>query len=373
MFLNDAYRLYSRPAAIRRERVRWSASSGKPGIPRVYYGQDHLPGRSDLLTGGLIKCQDLQERFPNMAAAPNLLYLVSSALPLHADVMVQFARQAGAGIVWNQNGVAYPAWHGRGWKRANAPMARLHALADHVFYQSHFCQVAAETFLGKCVGRSEVLHNPVNTDHFTPAATIPSLETPILLMAGSHHFPYRIERALDTLQRVLKTRPGARLMIAGQCSWRPSEAACRHDIRSYARRLGVEASLIFRGTYTQDEAPFMFQGAHVLVHTQYNDACPRLVVEAMACGLPIAYSATGGSPELVGPDAGIGVPGPLDWEHEHAPDVAEMASAVTRILDHYPVFRTHARRRALEHLALGPWIERHATVFTDLATRRPLP
>lgn len=367
MFLNEAYRLYSRPAAIRRERGRWGTQVVKAGPPRVYYGMEHLPGRSQLLTGGLIKCQDLQERFPNTAAAPNLLYLVSSALPLHADVMVHFARQAGAGIVWNQNGVAYPAWHGRGWKRANAPMARLHVLADHVFYQSLFCKVAAETFLGTCGGRSEILHNPVDTDQFAPATAVPSLDTPILLIAGSHHFPYRIKSALDTLQRVLKSKPGTILMIAGQCRWSKSEAACQDEIRAYARQLGVETRLLFTGAYTQGEAPFMLQRAHVLVHTQYNDACPRLVVEAMACGLPVAYSATGGTPELVGPDAGIGVPGPLDWEQEHPPDVDDMASAVTRILDNYPVFRANARRRVLDHLSLSPWIERHASVFTKLS------
>lgn len=372
-FLNEAYRLYSRPAAIRRERARWFAKDTDAAGPRVFYGHERMPSRSEALSGGLVKCQDLQARHPNTIEAPNLLYLVSSALPLHADVMARFARASGAGIVWNQNGVAYPAWHGRGWKRANAPLAALHAIADQVFYQSAFCQRGAELYLSRCAGPSEVLHNPVDTEQFTPSPTVPSLDRPIILVAGSHHVSYRLERAVDTLQLLLACHPGAILMVAGHCRWRSTEAECQSEIRAHAKRLGVEDHLLFCGPYAQSEAPALFHRAHVLLHTQYNDACPRLVVEAMACGVPVAYSATGGTPELVGKEAGIGIAGPLDWEHEHPPAPAELATAVQQILARYSDYRTAARHRACTHLSLTPWLDRHTAVFQDLAARPRIP
>ena len=74
-------------------------------------------------------------------------------------------------------------------------------------------------------------------------------------------------------------------------------------------------------------------GADLLLHTQYNDACPGLVLEAMACGLPVVYSASGGTPELVGPEAGLGVAAEQSWEKTYPPDPNKMAGAVLTVLE----------------------------------------
>ena len=367
-FLNEAYRLYSRPATIRRERARWvTACQDVPRhTPRVYYGMDHIPTRSEALSGGLVKCQDLQTLFPNTTRAPNLLYLVSSALPLHADIMVRFAHEVGAKVVLNQNGVAYPAWHGRGWEKANVPLARIHSQADYIFYQSRFCQLGAETFLGTRACNAEVLYNPVDTDRFVPPISPTSHAKPLILVAGSHHFSYRISLAVDTLQLVLKNHPGASLQISGSCCWRSSDAECRAETMAYAKSLNISDHLRFTGAYTQDEAPSVFQQAHVLLHTQVNDACPRLVVEAMSCGVPVVCSATGGTAELIGDEGGIGIPGPLDWNQESPPKPAQLADAINQILETHSRYSQSARRRALLQFALPPWLRRHTSVLEGL-------
>ena len=368
MLINEAYRLYSRPAAIRRERARWTriTQDTRPSPRRVYYGIDSIPTRTQPLSGGLVKCQDLQDLYPNTPQSPDLLYLVSSALPIHADILIQFAHEAGAKVVLNQNGVAYPAWHGKGWQKANRPLARVHSRADYIFYQSNFCQLGAEHFLGKKPCPSEVLYNPVDAVRFTPAANPPPLTQPILLMAGSHHSFYRVSVALDALPAILKQYPQTILMIAGHCRWRQSETECHSEASAYAKTLGLFDHLCFTGSYTQEEAPSLFHRAHVLLHPKYNDPCPRLVVEAMACGLPVAYSATGGTPELVGNDGGIGVPGPFDWEQEHPPAPADFATAVIQLLARYDEFSKAARQRVVNHLTLKPWLERHDVIFNAL-------
>ena len=53
---------------------------------------------------------------------------------------------------------------------------------------------------------------------------------------------------------------------------------------------------------------------------------PTVVLEALASGLPVVYSASGGTPELVGDDAGVGVPAPLDWEQDHPPAPEALAA-----------------------------------------------
>ncbi len=82
------------------------------------------------------------------------------------------------------------------------------------------------------------------------------------------------------------------------------------------------------GEYAQRDAPAIFRQAHVLLHTKVNDPCPTLVLEAMACGLPVVYPRSGGTVELVGDEAGVGVPHPDGFERDEPPPPEALAEAV---------------------------------------------
>jgi glycosyltransferase involved in cell wall biosynthesis len=200
-----------------RERRRWreKAVDSVPGI-RVYYGQDHVPLFDESASGGIIKCQDLQNTFPNDPLRPNLLYLVSSAMPPHLPVLIMAAKRAGVSIVLNQNGVAYPAWHGEGWEDANKPLALAHSAADYIFYQSKFCQESAWRFLGRATVPYEVLYNPVDTTFFSPVLVKKEICGPVMIVAGSHLYKYRVTTAVDTLRNVCKDLQATKLIIAGR-------------------------------------------------------------------------------------------------------------------------------------------------------------
>jgi glycosyltransferase involved in cell wall biosynthesis len=317
------------------------------------------------VAGGIIKCQDLAREFPNSPDAANLLYLVSSALPMQATFIAKMAKKAGIKVVVNQNGVAYPAWHGDGWEKTNVPLRLLVQSADYVLYQSQFCKLAADHFLGPCRGGWEVLYNPVDTEYFRPGPPF-SLDPVVLVQAGTHNRFYRVETAIHTLHELAKRGVNARLLLAGRYNWRDREPDAIMEIEELARTLGVLHLLERRGGYTQGEAVSLFRSAHILLHTQYNDSCPRLVVEAMACGLPVVYSASGGVPELVGSSGGEGASAPLDWEKIQPPDPGELADCVMRIISNYEWYAEGARKRATEYFDIKSWMKRHRDVFENL-------
>lgn len=332
-------------------------------IPRAWYGFDRLPQLSEHSHGGIVKFQHLERVYPNTPRGFNILYMVSSQPPGGALEIARAAKWKGARLVWNQNGVAYPGWHGPGWERTNAPMGTLLRLADHVFYQSEFCRMSADRFLGRTSAPTEILYNPVDTEHFTPARSRPP--GLVLLLGGTQYQRYRLEAALRTLAFVRRRIPDARMIVTGRILLDGVREHVGSVIR-LARGVGVEHAIDLTGPYTQADAPDIFRRAHVLLHPKYNDPSPGVVLEAMACGLPIVHSASGGVPELVGEDAGIGVPAALSWERDQPPDPAMLAEAVLLIADALPRYSEAARSRAVGRFDLAPWVKRHREVFEAL-------
>jgi glycosyltransferase involved in cell wall biosynthesis len=179
------------------------------------------------------------------------------------------------------------------------------------------------------------------------------------LLAGTQHQRYRVEVAL----RALTLLPDEiRLVIAGELAWGRDAA---RETEALLRELGVRTRVELTGPYREQEAPALYRRAHVLVHPKVMDPCPNVVVEAMACGLPLVYAASGGTPELVG-DAGEGVESPVDWDVDRPPDPVAVAAAVERVLAGREELSARARQRAVERFDARPWIERHRQIFEGL-------
>ena len=352
-----------------RERKRWRATTSRHHDDvRVYYGYESLPTSQEIASGGVVKTQDLQTRFPNIPGNPNLLYLISSALPPYALRIAQRAQAAGARVVLNQNGVAYPGWDSGNWETTNRFMREVLQQADYVIYQSRFCKLGADRFLSKRDLNCEILYNPVNTEYFRPGKPRSPADPWRLLLAGSHHHFYRVQTAVNTAKFLRDAGVDVRLEIAGRYCWMDKSSNADLQLRDYIRDIGIEKAVTLSGPYTQHDAASLLNRSDILLHTKYNDPCPRLVVEALASGLPIVYSASGGTPELVGDLAGVGIEAPLDWEHDHPPLPSHLADAVIGLIPNYDAFSQEARRRAIELFDRTPWINRHEHVFRELLT-----
>jgi glycosyltransferase involved in cell wall biosynthesis len=361
MTIRDLLRRGARSPSDARRWYRVARGRRHRGAPRVFYGVDRLPRLVEPAHGGMIKFQALADAFPNETRDFNILYLGSSTLPPDARLLIRLARRRGAGFAWNQDGVAYPGWHGPGWERVNHPLARALHAADHVLYQSDFCKLSADAFLGPRSGPSEILHNPVDTERFVPADDGPA--RPTLLLGGNQSQRYRFATAVATLALLPQEW---RLLVSGRVAWEGDERRSRREAEAMLVGHSVADRVELIGRYTQAEAPAVMKRSTLLLHTKYNDPCPTVVLEAMSAGLPVVYSHSGGTPELVGDEAGIGVEAPLDWERDHPPDPEALAAAVLAVSARQGAFAAAARARALR-FDMRPWVARHRVLFTELA------
>lgn len=321
--------------------------------------------RNEFARGGEVKLTFLAESFPHAYPEASLLYTVSS-IPHPGQVnIVRKAKQNGLKVVLNQNGVAYQAWHGPGWEEPNRKMRAVHELADFIVYQSEFCRSGALKFLGASKAPSAIIYNPVDIDLYQPGKNLTSRHGPVLLLGGNQYERYRFETALQVLKQVLARLPGARLMVTGKL-WGENQQLSMELAQRTIRDLGVEGRVQFLGAYSQEAAPQIFQNADILLHTKYNDPSPNLISEALASGLPVVYSASGGVPELVGAEAGIGLPVEQSWEKISLPDPEKMAEAVVTIWEDHPHYAEAARQSAVERFALEKFIRAHRELFMKL-------
>jgi glycosyltransferase involved in cell wall biosynthesis len=334
------------------------------GNVRVSYGQ-RIPGEQEKALGGIVKLQHLSRVFPNASRRFNVLYLVTSRLPPAPVVRADWARRKGARLVINQNGVAYPGWHGPGWEAVNVEMTALLARADYVFYQSEFCRVSADRFAGPARGAWEVLHNAVDTSRFLPRPK-PNGRPLTLLLGGSQDQWYRFDSAVRTLGALVRRGVDAELLVAGRLRWTSDPAATRQRAQALVSSLGLDGRVEFLGPYAQADAPAMFCRADIVLHTKYNDPCPTVVIEALACGRPVVYSKSGGVPELVGNEAGVGIDADLSWDQEIAPRPEALADAVCCIRGNLGAFVASARARAVARFDVQHWLARHREVLERL-------
>ena len=338
-----------------RSRMRRSEKSGVS----VGFGGVLDDGRP--IHGGAVKLLPLRAAFGGGEAQLNILYAVSSSQPRFAGDLFGLCRERGIRTVWNQNGVGFPAWAGRESERFNGPMGQLRAMADFVVYQSEFCRVSAEKFLGPFAGGSEILYNPVDCDVFVPGERREG-DGVRLLCAGTHGTRDRVMPCLDAVVELRRGGIDASLTVAGRFQWAKGEADFAREVATR----GLEAFVRRVAVFSQADAAGLYQGHDVLLHPKYMDPCPTVVLEALACGLPVVGSRSGGMPEIVSATCGLLVDCVEDWDVRQVTGGAELAAAVGEIGSKLGEMAAAARRHAVETFPVDRWVEDHARIFRGL-------
>jgi glycosyltransferase involved in cell wall biosynthesis len=114
----------------------------------------------------------------------------------------------------------------------------------------------------------------------TPPPSVASLaEGPFLFTAGSIRPARGLEDVIDALARIPEQY---KLVIAGNVD-RGAEHY-DHAIRELARERGVASRVIWIGQLDADAMAWCFRNAALFVMTSRAEACPNIVLEAMAAG-----------------------------------------------------------------------------------------
>jgi glycosyltransferase involved in cell wall biosynthesis len=198
-------------------------------------------------------------------------------------------------------------------------IARFYPQADQVFPSSEGVKEGLTRF-GVDRDRMQVVYNAVSLSeiHQAASASVPAANTdsvPTIITVGRLAY----QKDHETLLRAFaltRRRLEARLVLVGQ-------GPLRDDLTALARELEISDRVLFAGW---QENPFAWMAnADLFVLSSRFEGFGNVVVEAMACGLPVVSTdcPSGPSEILANGDAGILVP---------VGDVHAMADAMCAVL-----------------------------------------
>jgi glycosyltransferase involved in cell wall biosynthesis len=263
------------------------------------------------------------------------------------------ARQAGIPIFQRLNGMNWMHRQRRtGWRhylRAELANRLLAWTRDHlatgVIYQSRFARSWWERERGSAPGSTHVVHNGVDLERFSPLGPEerPLDKARILMVEGRLAGGYELglEHAL-ALGEALSAQRSVELVIAGRV-----EEKLRSQIDE---RAGFP--IHWAGVLPSEDIPSLDRSAHFMFSADIHPACPNVVIEALACGLPVLAFNTGALPELVDPQSGRLVDYGGDAWKLDPPDFQGLVRAAGQLLDDQDPFRRGARTRAEAGLGL---------------------
>ena len=187
-------------------------------------------------------------------------------------------------------------------------------LTDHMVCNSEALREILQGF-GVPGTRLSYIPNGVDTEFFAPTGAAPSARPPEILCVARLAGDKDHMTLLRAFELVLQQHPNARLRIVGDG---PEEANLRAWVGEHSAGSNVDfiaGGLDMRGHYA---------AARVFALTSVREGQPNVILEAMACGLPVCATSVGGIPRLVEE----GVSGFLS----PAGDAAAMAEHCCRLL-----------------------------------------
>jgi glycosyltransferase involved in cell wall biosynthesis len=225
-------------------------------------------------------------------------------------------------------------------------------LSNRLIYQSEFSRQWWEKEHGETNIPWKVIHNGVDLNRYSPVGNseIPDDCNRILLVEGTLGGGYELglqiavqlcERLKSMFQREIE------LVVVGRVS---------PDLQEYWIAK-TEITVSFTGQVPAEVIPEIDRSSHVLYAADLNPACPNSVIEALACGLPVAAFDTGAIPEIITATSGAVVPYGGDPWMLDTPDIERLSIGVNKILDNQTDYRLGARQRAEDAFGLDKMVE----------------
>lgn len=144
-----------------------------------------------------------------------------------------------------------------------------------------------------------VLRNAVDISRFKPSKNYDLRrqnkieDNEILILFIGHLEPFKgIFELLDAFHVLVREHKNIKLMVIG-------EGHQEKEVKDKVSEYNLDDRVIFKGKVSPETIQYFYQMADIFTLPSYTEGLPLVVIESMACGLPVVVSAVGGIPEVV--------------------------------------------------------------------------
>jgi glycosyltransferase involved in cell wall biosynthesis len=239
-----------------------------------------------------------------------------------------------------------------------AAQGRLGAMLTRRVLQGCDRIIAVSQALAEAVGQIGISPDPitvipdgVDLSQFSPAQ---NNREPLLLYIGSLIKRKGVEYLIEALALIAQKQPSLRLLIVGDGPERPTLE------RLVSNRCLTER-VTFAGQQPPNEVRLWLQQAKLFVLPSVEEGLGVVLLEALACGVPIVASRVGGIPEAVTLDVGLLVP---------PADPTLLGEAIIQLLSDEQRWQTlsqNARKRAEEFYDWRQIAAKLINIYQDLS------
>jgi glycosyltransferase involved in cell wall biosynthesis len=154
--------------------------------------------------------------------------------------------------------------------------------------------------MGASANKMVIVPNGVNVETYKNlpknTRTLKELgsQGPILIYVGRIDWNKRVEKIVESMPKILKNFPSAKLVIVG-----PDYAGCSGALLNLAKKLDVKHSLVITGKVSAERLLEFYSVANVFIMPSSYEGFGLSMLEAMTCKIPVIVSPTGGPKDIL--------------------------------------------------------------------------
>jgi len=209
-----------------------------------------------------------------------------------------------------------------------------------------------EALVPSAVKKIEVIPNMIREDMFLPPGEPRGGDPFKFIWAGRLEHVKGVDLLLEAVKLLVsRSNRDFSVRLAGKGS-------LREELELHAKKLGITDRVVFLGRLSREEMQLEMQGADCFVLPSRFEAFGVALIEAMATGLPVIATRSGGPDTLINSENGLLV---------ECEDVEGLTGAMEKVMDHvkdYP--GEQIRALALSRIGESQVMEQYNQLFLRL-------